>query len=101
MANRFREIIRQLNKQKTAIEKAIAALTEVGEDTFNENTLATTKKRGRAAKSATKKAAKKRTLNPEARERIAAAQRKRWAAQKKAAAPAKKAAAKKAMKKVA
>jgi hypothetical protein len=81
MANQIRDIINQLEKQKVAIDRALSALRGVEEEgggsaTANESSPAP-RKRGRPAR--------KRTLSAEARERIAAAQRKRWAAQKKAA----------------
>lgn len=77
MANTFKDIISQLEKQKLAIERALAALTSVENETPSAvEAIATTK---------TRKAAKKRGISDEARERIAAAQRKRWAAVRKAA----------------
>jgi hypothetical protein len=93
MPSTFKDIISQLIKQQKAIERAIAALEDVGEDTVSPVSTPAPVKRGRP-----QKASKKSTLSSEARERIAAAQRKRWAAQKKAVkkAPVKKGAAKKA-----
>jgi hypothetical protein len=75
MPNGFADIIDQLEKQKVAIDRALAALREVGDDAVRAST----------AKRPAKKAARvARTLSPEARERIAEAQRARWAATKKA-----------------
>lgn len=88
MTSAFKDVITQLEKQKAAIEKAIAALQDVGDDAVEQREPA---KRGRPNKAVAKKASAKKTtrkgaLSPEARERIAAAQRKRWAATKKATA---------------
>jgi hypothetical protein len=60
----------------SAIDEELARLTKVRDLLAGHAT--THKKPGRPAK-------KKRVLSAEAREKIAAAQRKRWAAQKKAA----------------
>ena len=81
--NDEQRIISELERQRSAIEKAIAALREIGGGVGVKQ-----------APKATKKAAtKKRTMSPEARARIAEATRKRWAAKR---AAAKKAAGKKA-----
>jgi hypothetical protein len=89
MPSSFKELINQLERQKIAIDRAIAALRDVGEEDFEQteeptptnnvhgNTGVTKKKPGR-------KAAVKRTLSPEARKRISDAVKKRWAAAKKA-----------------
>lgn len=92
MPSAFKDVISQLQKQRAAIDRAIAALEEVGDETVEPTEIG---RRERPAKkgSVTKKAGRKRTLSPEARQRIAEAQRKRWAASKKGT---KKAAAKKA-----
>ena len=71
------EIIKRLEKQKATIERAIAALQGIDEEEPQQPVIT---KPGRP-----KKAAVKRILSPEAKERIAAAQRKRWAATKRAA----------------
>ena len=84
MTKDIADIIKRLEKQKIAIERAIAALTGIDEEEVTPSVAA---KRGRP-----KKVARKRVLSPEAKERIAAAQRKRWAATKRAAKAAKKAA---------
>jgi hypothetical protein len=65
-----------------AIDKEIARLREVRK-VLARNGKFTEPKRGTKAGVAAKKTAK-RKLSPEARERIAAAQRKRWAAARKA-----------------
>jgi hypothetical protein len=78
------DIIKRLEKQKTAIDKAILALQGIDEEDVAPVAAV---KRGRP-----KKVGRKRVLSPEAKERIAAAQRKRWAATKRAAKAAKKAA---------
>ncbi|MBV8071139.1 MAG: hypothetical protein JO270_14620 [Acidobacteriaceae bacterium] len=77
MANTFKDVISQLQKQKSAIERAIAALQDVGDETVPGAESATSQ-RGR-------KTRRKRTLSADARRRIAEAQRQRWAAAKKAA----------------
>jgi hypothetical protein len=65
-----------------AIDKEIARLREVRK-VLARNGKITESKRGSKAAVAAKKTPK-RKLSPEARERIAAAQRKRWAAARKA-----------------
>jgi Arc/MetJ-type ribon-helix-helix transcriptional regulator len=71
MANEFRDIIVRLERQRKAIDRALAALREVdGSETGN----TTPRKKGPA----------KRTVSAEARKRMADAQRKRWAGKKKA-----------------
>ena len=87
MANAFKDIITQLQKQKIAIERAIAALQEVDNDAGPQTN---SSEQAPAKKSSTKKASakstdSKRTMSPEARKRISDAVRKRWAAVKKAA----------------
>lgn len=97
MESSFKSIIRQLEKQRIAIDRAIGALREVGDESVAEQITPIV---APARKKRAQKAVKKRSaLSPEARERIAAAQRKRWAAQKRSAgtkSAAKKAASKKA-----
>jgi hypothetical protein len=75
----FKDIVTRLEKQKVAIDQAIAALRE-----FDEGDVAAseTPKTGRPAK-AVKKAAQKRVMSEEGRRRIAEASRKRWAALRK------------------
>lgn len=73
MDNAFKDVISQLQKQKSAIERAIAALQDVSEEPESPK------------KQAPANARRKRTLSAEARKRIAEAQRQRWAAAKKAA----------------
>jgi hypothetical protein len=73
-----------------AIDIEIAKLEQA--KALLQNAAGVPKKRGRPKKSAVSSipaTKKRRTLSPEAKARIAEAQRKRWAAQKKAA-PAKK-----------
>ena len=65
------------------IDAEIARLTHVRSLLTNLGTVAATAPSGKAKKAAAKaKPRKKRVLSPEARKRIADAQRKRWAAQK-------------------
>lgn len=63
------------------IDAEIARLTEVRKLLAGSGAAAFTTS-GRKAKSASAKARKSRVLSPEARKRIADAQRRRWAAQK-------------------
>jgi hypothetical protein len=67
------QILAEIDKEIARLSQARALLTG-----------STPAKRGRKP-TAAKAAKSKRTLSPEARKRIAEAQRKRWAAQKKAA----------------
>jgi hypothetical protein len=76
MPNNVKEIINQLEKQKSAIDKAIAALRGI------EGDVAVSPAPKKVA--ASKKTAKKRVMSEEGRQRIAAASRKRWAAVRKA-----------------
>jgi hypothetical protein len=93
MPSAFKDIISQLQRQKIAIERALAALQEVGDTGFEEAEPPRPSTKEAAKKATTKKAAAKRTLSPEARKRISDAVKKRWAATKR---PAKKSSAKKA-----
>ena len=68
----LKEVIKAIDAEIERIEQARALLTGTASPT-------------RDRKPATKPLKAKRTLSPEARQRIAEAQRKRWAAQKKAA----------------
>lgn len=87
-------VLAQIDAEIAKLTQVRALLATTGKvaETITERV---TKKRGRPAKAAkvvkaakpakvakTKKAKKRRTLSPEARQRIADAQRKRWAAQK-------------------
>lgn len=76
MPSAFREIIRQLEKQKVAIDRAIAALQDVGDDAVESVEAERKTRPGRKRR--------RRTLSPEARKRISDAVKKRWAASKKA-----------------
>jgi hypothetical protein len=76
MLSNFKDIITRLEKQKAAIDRALAALHEFDEGAVAES--------AQPRKAATKKVAKKRVLREEGRQRIADAARKRWAAKKKA-----------------
>jgi len=64
------------------IDAEIARLTEARALLATMSSIAPAATKGKAPKKAAKKAAKKRVLSPEARKRIADAQRKRWAAQR-------------------
>jgi hypothetical protein len=64
------------------IDAEIARLHEVRTLLANSTNIASRLTLPKAAKAAKGKARKKRVLSPEARKRIADAQRKRWAAQK-------------------
>lgn len=85
MPSAFNEVINQLQKQRAAIDKAIAALEQVGDEGFDELEGSTPPAKKAAKKTAAKKKATKRTLSPEARKRISDAVKKRWAAAKKGA----------------
>jgi hypothetical protein len=74
MPSAFKDVIRQLERQKIAIDRAIAALQDVGEDDIESAE--------RSQRRPTKRR-RKRTMSAEARKRIAEAQRKRWAAARK------------------
>lgn len=121
MTNGLDEIIRNLEQQKTAIERALAALREVGAPSAVRSA---TPSRGPAARKGgmtpegrkrlsealrarwaakradsavpAKKAARKGGMTPEGRKRLSEALRKRWAAKRAGAAVAKKAARKQA-----
>lgn len=64
------------------IDAEIARLTEARALLANMGSVASAAGKGKAAKKAARKTGKKRVLSPEARKRIADAQRKRWAAQR-------------------
>jgi hypothetical protein len=76
MLGNFKDIIVRLEKQKAAIDRALAALHEFDEGSPAES--------AQPRKTAAKKTAKKRVLSEEGRQRIAEAARKRWASKKKA-----------------
>jgi hypothetical protein len=77
----FKDIIKRLEQQKAAIDKAIAALREFDESDIAESERPKSKRLAKAVK----KGAKKRVMSEEGRKRIAEASRKRWAAVRKAA----------------
>jgi hypothetical protein len=81
-------IISQLEKQRDAIDRALAALREV------EGGSAPAKRRGRPP--AQKKSVAKRVLSPEGRAKISEAAKRRWADLKKSAKKATRKSAKKA-----
>lgn len=72
MTNGLNEVIEQLEQQKTAIDRALAALREVGGGTST------------AAPSVGRpgKAARKGGMTPEGRRRLSEALKKRWAAKR-------------------
>lgn len=70
--NDIKRIINELERQRTAIDKAIAALRDV--------TLSAGATAGSSASSQAPVARKKRRLSPEGRRRIIEATKKRWAA---------------------
>jgi len=89
--NEITNIIRQLEQQQAAIQRALSALREIGGGGTVATTKAVTKSTG----------PRKRRLSPEGRKRIAEAARRRWAAKRAADAgqgTAKQAGAKKATK---
>ena len=89
MPTSFKDIINQLQKQKIAIDRAVAALQNVGDEDFEQTEEPTPAnnvhgKTGVAKKKPGRKVAVRRTLSSEARKRISDAVKKRWAAAKKA-----------------
>ena len=84
--NELSQIIRQLEQQRSAIDKALTALRGTPAAAIPE-TEGTTGRRGRRPR--------KRRLSPEGRARIAEAARRRWAALKAAGGGAKRAGRKK------
>jgi hypothetical protein len=76
MLSNFKDIIARLEKQKAAIDRALAALREFDDGDVSESAT--------PGKVVAKKVAKKRIMSVEGRQRIANAARKRWAAHKKA-----------------
>jgi hypothetical protein len=85
MTNGLKDIVLRLQRQRATIDSAIAALEGVDDDAPP----AMAKRSGRP-----KKTSAKRVMSAEGRERIAAAQRKRWGAARRAQRSAKKAAKK-------
>ena len=71
--NEITNIIRQLEQQQAAIQRALSALREIGGGGAVATTKATTKSAG----------PRKRRLSPEGRKRIADAMKKRWAERRK------------------
>jgi hypothetical protein len=82
LSEEFKNIIAQLEKQKAAIERALAALRAAEGPAEPVSTQA-------AAKPASAPAKRKGRLTPEGRRRLAEAMKRRWAA-KRTAAQAKK-----------
>jgi hypothetical protein len=78
MLGNFTEVISKLEQQKAAIDKAIEVLREFDGDGPSVQ--------AEPKKAVVKKAAKKRVMSEEGRQRIAEATRKRWAAVRRAAA---------------
>jgi hypothetical protein len=76
----LKDVISRLEQQKSAIDKALAALHEFEEGGETESGAHTSTRPAKAVKKATKK----RHISEEGRKRIADAARKRWAAVKKA-----------------
>lgn len=85
MPTSFNEVISQLLKQRAAIDKAIAALQQVGDEVADQAEASKSPAKKAAKKTASKKTATKRVLSPEARKRISDAVKRRWAATKKGA----------------
>ena len=77
--NDLSKIISQLEEQKSAIDRALSALREIGGTRAGATGAPAGRKRGRR---------KKRHLSEEGRQRIIAATKKRWAAKRAADAAA-------------
>lgn len=78
MTNGLKEVIKGLEKQKTAIERALAALKEVDGTPVETTPLAAVPaRRGRPAK-------RKGGMTPEGRRRLSEALKKRWAVKRAA-----------------
>jgi hypothetical protein len=77
-------ILAQIDAEIAKLKQVRSLLASTGKVAVEVTEPTTKKKAGKAAKAApaAKKAKKRRVLSPEARKRIADAQRKRWAAQK-------------------
>jgi hypothetical protein len=82
MANSLNEIIRKLEQQRTAIERALTALREVEGAGAESVTSAT------PASAGARKATRKGGMTPEGRRRLSEALKARWAAKKSDDAPA-------------
>jgi hypothetical protein len=76
MTNGLKEVIKGLEKQKTAIERALAALREVDGTVAESAPVAAAPRRGRAKR--------KGGMTPEGRKRLSEALKKRWAAKRAA-----------------
>ena len=88
MAEGFKNIIAQLEQQKAAIERALAALQEVEAAPAS---AVTAKRRGRPPGVKSKAPVKRKGgITPEGRKRLSEALKKRWATKKAAAAKGKK-----------
>ena len=79
MANGLKDAIARLEQQKTAIERALAALREIDAPGVEASAPAP------APVKAKRKAKRKSRITPEGRARLAEAMRKRWAAKRAAA----------------
>jgi hypothetical protein len=79
MTNGLNEVIKQLEQQRTAIERALLALREIGTAGL-ESVAPATKKA--AAPGGARKAAPKGGMTPEGRRRLSEALKARWAAKK-------------------
>jgi hypothetical protein len=81
MANGLKDAIARLEQQKTAIERALAALREIDGPGAETSAPAPA-----PVKAKTKRKAKRKSrITPEGRARLAEAMRKRWAAKRAAA----------------
>jgi hypothetical protein len=95
--NSIIDVIRQLETQKAAIEKALEALREVGGESSGGSSAPVTKRRGRPAKvadltaAAPAQATRKGGMTPEGRKRLAEAMKRRWAVKRTAPQAKKKA----------
>ncbi len=77
MLSDFKEIISKLEKQKAAIDQALAILRDFSGDDAEQATS--------PRKTSLKRVGKKRVMSEEGRKRIAEASKRRWAAVRKAA----------------
>jgi hypothetical protein len=81
LANAFTDIVAQLERQKAAIERALAALREIG-GPVSESVAGPAPVIAKTR--ATRKAKRKTGITPEGRARLAEAMRARWTAKKAA-----------------
>jgi hypothetical protein len=81
MLSTFKDIITRLEKQQSAIDRALTALREFDNDGATGSPVPSVERSSKAVK----KTGKKPVMSEEGRQRIAAASRKRWAAVRKAA----------------